>query len=209
MLERIKQILHLKKEEPKTNPEDEQNLFYQNLSNDVIKLEIGEDLVKFGDKICEEISNLRKHFFEEYGFIFPSVHILDNSFFQENELYCEVRGKEVWHDYTVPNEETVLKDVEDIIFYIFDNHLNEIFTYEMMEKYFDYLREKNYGLVYQLTGKLTVMQIRKILITLIKKRKSIKDLAYVFEKIADNVLTDNLYNDVNIKKLSQELINSL
>ena len=52
MLERIKQILHLKKEEPKTNPEDEQNLFYQNLSNDVIKLEIGEDLVKFGDKIC-------------------------------------------------------------------------------------------------------------------------------------------------------------
>ena len=152
---------------------------------------------------------MRKHFFEEYGFIFPSVHILDNSFFQENELYCEVRGKEVWHDYTVPNEETVLKDVEDIIFYIFDNHLNEIFTYEMMEKYFDYLREKNYGMVYQLTGKLTVMQIRKILITLIKKRKSIKDLAYVFEKIADNVLTDNLYNDVNIKKLSQELINSL
>ena len=209
MLEKIKQILHLKKEEPFTNPEDEQRIFYQNLSNDVIRLDIGEDLVKLSDKISDTISELRNHFFDEYGFIFPTIHVTENNCIQENELFCEVRGKEVWHEFTVPNEETVLQDIENLMFYIFDNHLNEIFTYEMMEKYFDYLREKNYGLVYQLTCRLTVMQIRKILINLIQKKKSIKDLAFIFEKIADSVLSDNLYNDVNINKLSQELVNNL
>ena len=209
MLEKIKQILHLKKEGLHTNPEEEQSLLYKNISNDTVRLVIGEDLVKFGNTICDTISVLRNHFFDEYGFIFPAIHILDNDCIQENELFCEVRGREIWHEFTIPNEETVTQDIENLMFYLFDNHLNEIFTYEMLEKYFYYLREKNYGLVYQLTCRLTVTQIRKILITLIKKKKSIKDLTFIFEKIADSVLAENLYSDVNINKLSQELINSL
>ena len=210
MLEIFKFILNPKKEEqPVITPENEQDSMYHNLSNDVVKLVIGEDLTEFGDVICETMSKLRKHIFEEYGFIFPNVHILDNDCIQENELYCEVRGKEVWHDFTVPNKETVIKDIENLILYIFDCHINEIFTYEMMEKYFDYVREKNYGLVYQLTGRLTVMQIRRILINLISEKKSIKDMAYVFEKIADNVLADDLYSDIDINKLSQELAHGI
>ena len=45
------------------------------LSEDIVHLQIGEDLVPFGESIVELISSLREEIKEECGFILPPVRI--------------------------------------------------------------------------------------------------------------------------------------
>lgn len=192
MLDKLKQLFGLKKETGSfaASIEDKIEEAFNTLDEDIIKLEIGGDIAECAEAVCEKINELRDNIKSATGFIFPPVHVLHKEELQENELVLFVRGKEVLRDFLVPNKEIIVKNIYEILNHVFDDYLDEIFTMEYVEKYINKVQMTNSWMVWDISKQLGGYEIKKILVNVIKEKKSIANINWVFEKI-DECLSEN------------------
>ncbi len=192
MIEKLKQIFNFNKAADAEKPSVEERIeeAFNSLGEDVLKIEFGSDITEFADVVLEKICELRENLKSETGFIFPPVHVLEQSYLQENEIIFYIRGKEVEHEFVIPNEESVERYVYDTLFNIFENCIDEIFTMEYVEKYITKVQQTNSWLVWSIACQLKTYEIKTILVNIIKEKKSIADINRVFEKI-DECLSEN------------------
>lgn len=99
-------------------------------------------------------------------------------------------GKEVLRDFLVPNKEIIVKNIYEILNHVFDDYLDEIFTMEYVEKYINKVQMTNSWMVWDISKQLGGYEIKKILVNVIKEKKSIANINWVFEKI-DECLSEN------------------
>lgn len=192
MLDKLKQLFNLKKETEIAAASVEEKIeeAFNSLGEDIIRLEVGGDIVECSDAVLEKINELRENIKSKTGFIFPPVHVISQDELQENELVVYVRSKEVVREFVAPNEEIIIKNVYDILNQVFEGYIDEIFTMEYVEKYINKVQMTNSWLVWDISKQLGAYEIKTILANIIKEKKSIADIHRVFEKI-DECLAEN------------------
>ena len=206
MKELLKKIF--KKEEYKEN---EQNIIekidemFESLDSDIITLLVGEDLTNLDSTIINTIGDFREELKNTYGFILPPVHILKNNRLQENEFIIKVRDKEVLQKFVVPKQDEIQKELRESLETIYSSYLDEIFTYETTEKYINVVQRKHLWTIWNITLLYSITEVREVLIQLLKSKKSIKNINYVFEKFADCTLDFDSCNRIPVNKLAHKL----
>ena len=209
MLERLKQILHIKGREKETSVYDRIDTLFSSLNEDIICIEIGEDLVPFGKDICEVIDNVREEIKDELGFIMPAVRVRDVPAMQENEYIIKVKNKPVYEGYVVPNKNGVTDEIYENLKNVLLNNFKTILTNELTEKYIESARAKNGLLIWDITGAISTTEIRIILGDLLENGKSIKDISTIFEKISEQIYIENKYDYRNPHKMAEKIIKHL
>ena len=209
MLERLKQILHIKGREKETSVYDRIDSLFSSLNEDIICIEIGEDLVPFGKDICEVIDNVREEIKDELGFIMPAVRVRDVPAMQENEYIIKVKNKPVSEGYVVPNKSGVTDEIYESLKNVLLNNFKTILTNELTEKYIESARAKNGLLIWDITGAISTTEIRIILGDLLENGKSIKDISNIFEKISEQIYIENKYDYRNPHKMAEKIIKHL
>ena len=210
MIEKLKNIFKFGTQNTVTSPfERLDNMFSDSLKEDVIRIEIGDDLTKFGERMCDIVDNVRKEICEENGFIMPLVRIIDNQALQENKYRILLRGNTVFVDYVVPNkdwaEEVFPHDLKNVV----QNNLSAVFTNEITEKYIEAVQKTNSWLVCEIYNTISTSEIRIILLDILKKGKSIKDINYIFEKINEQIFIENKCHCREPHKIADEIIKSI
>ena len=184
MIDLIKKFFDKKNNEPQEKTTEEKiNDMFSQLYEDEITLYIGSDLAEFIDDFAEAISEFRESLFEKTGFIYPIVRTLDKSDFQENQYEILIRGKNYKTGYTHLNKDDAVNEVVRQLENLFDDEVEKIFSNELLEKYIDSVQKKNGWMVWNLTNSIHIWGIKYILISILKRGKSIKDLSRIFEKI--------------------------
>ena len=185
MLEKIIKLFNFQKN-TETNETILNNIddLFNSMNSDIITIFVGSDFTKLVDTIIETIKTTRTKVKEETGFIIPEIHILDDNNLQENELNLYIRGKKVLERFIVPNIKEIEKELQEILNIIYQEHLEEIFSLELVEKYIEFSREKLAWTISNITNMYSISEIRNILIYILKRQKSIRDINYVFEKFA-------------------------
>lgn len=211
MIEKIKQIFKLGKAQntvPEKTAEEQIDELYDTLISeaDIIRIEIGEDFVPFGNDIVKQISEFRENKKDENGFILPAVHVIDNPELQENEFIVKLRGKTCYQEFVIPNRESIIEEIALKLEQCFEEHIEEIFTIEAVEKCINLIAAKNSYLIWNITNVLTVQGIKLILINILKEGKSIKDITYIFEKISEVAIQEGHNFIYNPKKIAKEII---
>ena len=195
MINRIKNWLGLNKNRAELSTYEKIDNLFDSLSEDILNLQIGEDLIPFGDNIINLVSSLREEVKEECGFIIPAVRINDSNCIQENEIIIYIREKKVKSIYVVPNENGIKEEVYETLKTIIYEHIDKIFSNEIAEKYINTVQKNNGWLVWNLTNVIPVTDIKTILIDIINKGKSINNIDYIFEQIGKHVLSEGNYRD--------------
>ncbi len=196
MLKRIKKILHIGKQETEPSVYDKIDTLYDELNDDIIVIKIGEDLVPHGDYIVKQIGSLREEIKDECGFIMPPVNVNGNlSPLQENEFCILIRGTVVQNGFLVPNVKGIREEFYETLKTTVYQHIDKIFTNEMTEKYLEIVRRNNSWLIWNITGVLSMTDIKTIMLDIIQKGKSINNVDYIFEQIGEHVLTEGKYRD--------------
>lgn len=185
MLERIKQLFNKKQLPDNTIEEKIEELFEETFSTDIIKFEVGSDIVDLEKDICSEIGEFREKIALKYGFIFPTVHVIQRSDLQENEIKIFVREKEVINDFLIPNSENILKEVNKNLEFIYKEYLDDIFSNEFIEKIINRTQLENSWLIWNISCRYTITEIKKVFLNILKQKKSIKNTAYILEKIGE------------------------
>lgn len=203
MLEKIKQLFK-QKQVPAISLEDKiEELFEQTFSTDIIRLEVGSDIAEFGEDVCSEINNFRERVAKQFGFIFPAVHVIQNNSLQENEIQLFIRERKISNYFLVPNKESVMNETNEILNFIYKNHLDDIFTNDFFEKILNKVQLDNAWLVWNISCLYTATDLRKVFIEILKQKKSIKNAQYIFEKIGD------VYPSVSAETLSKIITNEI
>ncbi len=207
MIGKLKNLFNLKKT---TEPDIHEKIDakFSELGGDTISIEIGDDLIDFGELLCSIVENVRTDINKKLGFIMPAVHIFNNCDLQENEYVIYIHGKQVEHDFIIPNIEGI-EGIYDKLKNAVLKNISSVFTNEITEKYIDTVQKNNGWLIYSLFCKITPPEIRTILTDILNSGHSIKNIHYIFEKIGDKVLVDNKYCDTNPHKISKEIIKEL
>ena len=198
MIKRIQKLFGFKKEETeeKLSVVDVINNLFDDLDEDVIALQVGSDLIPFGEYLCKDIiANLRDEIKYECGFILPPIHVTDNTSYQENEFTISVRGTIVETGYVVPNKKGIQDELYSVLKTVIYDNLDKIFTNEIMEKYIDRVEIQNRWLIWNLMSQLSIIDVKTILIDIINSGKSINNITYIFEQIGKNVLVNGEYKD--------------
>lgn len=183
MLDRLRLLFTKQKTSGETAEEKYESLFDKAFNADIIRFEAGSDIAEYGDEICQKIEDFRNGIAERTSFIFPLVRILQNNDLQENEIKVFVREKEVCHDFLIPNLEKILEATDEKLDYIYCNYLEDIFTNEFFEKIINKVQLDNAWLVWNLSCRYSVFDMKEVLINLLKLKKSIKNINYIFEKM--------------------------
>lgn len=198
MIKRIQQLFEFKKEktEEALSVVDVINNLFDDLDEDVIWLQVGSDLIPFGEYLCKDIiANLRGEIKYECGFILPPIHVTDNTSYQENEFTITIRGNLSENGYLVPTKKGIQDELYETLKTAVYNNISIIFTNEITEKYIETVQRKNGWLIWNLTNQLSVIDIRTILVDIINSGKSINNITYIFEQIGGQILTNGEYRD--------------
>lgn len=187
---------------------DEINTMFSLLGEDTICLELGEDVCCYIDKIKSTTKEERERINKKTGFILPPVRFLDNKSLQENEINILLNGKKLEERFVIPKEDNVQEEIVNIINGLYEQHLSEIFSNELVEKYIERARLNNYKTVAEVCSSLAAVEIKYILIDLLMHNKSIKNIPYIFEKISEKIYIYDSYKD-NIEQFSKILVTSL
>ena len=196
MLKRIKKLFSFrKKEEESYSAFDQINSLYESLNDDDILLKIGEDLVPHGNFICKIISNLREEVKDECGFIFPQIHVCDYSCLQENEFVLYIKGNEAGQGFLIPTEKGIEEELYEVLKTAIYNSIDKLFSNSITEKYIEAVRGNNSWLIWNLTCKLSLTEIKIILLDIVQKGKSLNNIDNIFEQMGEQVLTNGKFND--------------
>lgn len=182
---------------------------FDDLNEDTVKIEFGNDVKEFIESIIFVTDIVREQIKKETGFIFPLIHYLTNTNLQENEIKVYLNGNELYSKFIIPVQEETEKEIEEILFDLFNNHLSEIFSNESVEKYFETVKKYNGKLAADIAYNLSSIEVKYILIDLIKKGKSIKNISYVFEKIAEQVFIGKIENKNKLIELSEKVLKNI
>ena len=210
MIKKIKTFLKLEKNETIANDVFSKiNDLYISLETEDIQIKIGSDLVDFIETIKDCIDGFRTELKNEYGFIFPAIRIRDNSNLQENELIFFIHNKPINQIFLIPTEEEIKKEFKSNLKKIFNNYLDEIFTCGIMERYINLVRNKNSYLIWNLTNTYSIVELKDILICLLKNKKSIKNISYIMEQIGKISLSNGYPYYKNPQTITKELLKIL
>ena len=207
MIDRLKRLLHISTPQKLSVHEKIDNL-YLNLGEDIITLNIGSDLSKFDNNICELIENVRNELYEETGFILPLVHVTEQDTLQENEYLIRLYGRKACSGYAVPNI-LGLDEIADKLKELAFINIKELLTNENVEKYINTVQKNNGWLIYSLCTKISPLEIKIILGDLLEKGCSVKNINYIFEKIGNKVLVEHDWYNFNPHKISDEIFKEL
>ena len=210
MIKKIKTFLKLEKNETNTtNIISKINDLYNSLESEDIQIEIGSDLINFIETIRDCIDSFRTKIKNKYGFILPVTRIKDNIHVQENELKIFVHNKLVIQTFLIPTEEKIKKEFKENLNTLFFNHIDKIFTCEIMERYINLVRSKNSYLIWNLTNTYSIVELKDILIALLKNKKSIKNISHVMEEIGRISLSNGCPYYKDPQRIIRELLKIL
>ena len=185
------------------------NSFFENKDSDTIAFLVGEDFLNFKDLIMDTIAKERNSLRKKTGFVLWAVHVLDNCELQENEFVIKIREKEVLRKFIIPNADEIEKEISEAINYIYNTNIEDIFTYEITEKYINSVQKDLPWTIWNITSIYTISDIREILIQLLKNKKSIKNIDYVFEKIAEHAFVYGFDTRCSPQKIAQNVCQAL
>ena len=200
-----------KKEEVKVDVNAVISSLYSKLEEDVVKIEIGLDLLPFIDDILQFCSDFRLKTFFKTGFILPPVHFVDSDSIQENEYRVYVQGLLIKTGFVVFTKDEILKEFSTVFDYLYENELDEIFTNEATENYLKKVEEKNYRLSQEITNFYDMHDIKQIFVNLLKNNKSIKNISSIVEKICavntENINKNNydrlFYRPISVERITK------
>lgn len=205
MLEKIKQILHINKPEViSPTIQDQIDGMFNDLTSESLRFYIGSDLIEYCAAINSAIGELREEIKDECGFIFPVVRVTANDELQENECQLLICEKVVATDFVIPKEEEVKLSIGKLLRKGIDSNLSTIFSNEIVEKYIDFVQKNNGWLVWNVTSRLSTVEIKEILMDILESKKSISNISYIFEKIAAELFLDGRYVR-DVRKISQSV----
>ena len=199
MLQKIKKLFHLERQEKSLSVYDKINNLFDSLNDDIILVQIGSDLSPHAEYICELISSLREEIKDECGFILPPVRVLENECYQENEYTIIVRGEYAVDGFLIPNRQGIDEEFYEAMKTVIYKKIDDLFTNELAEKYINTVQRENGLLIWNLTNILSVVDIKTILSDIISAGKSINNINYIFEKIGEQILSDGDYRDFSKK----------
>ena len=184
MIESLKKLFN-KKDEKKVDVLGRIDEMYNSLTTDEIVICVGNDLVESGHKLSKKIANLRENLFETCGFILPAVRVVNKTCLQENEYHFQIQGNIAFVGFSLFSEEDAIAEISQNFEMTCVEHISEIFSNRMTEKYVESVQRENAYLVWNLSNILPIWDLKTILTDLIKEGKSIKNITYIFEKICE------------------------
>ena len=205
MIKKVLKIFNIPRQEQILSTEEKIDELFNSLDSESIKVLIGSDLEIFGESFCESISLFRENLKEEFGFILPGIRIKSDCSLQENEFIILINNKKVYQEFAIPKTEYIETNFPKAFEEVFKNHLDSFFSSSILEKYINFAQKENSWLVWNLTCSLTLVEIKTILIDLIKNGKSINNITYVFEKICEQIYIEDYYLHRKPHKISEKL----
>lgn len=184
MIKCLKKLIN-KKEEKKVDALARIDEMYNSLTTDEILICVGSDIAVSAKKLCDKISSLRESLFETCGFILPAVRIVDKNSLQENEYHFQIQGNVAFVGFSLFSEKDAIAEISQNFELTCLEHISEIFSNRMTERYVESVQRENSYLVWNLSNILPIWDLKTILSDLIKEGKSIKNITYIFEKICE------------------------
>ena len=210
MIKRIKTFLKLEKNTVQTIDVFKQiNDMYSSLDTEHICIEIGSDIIVFNEVLRNCIDKFRKNIKNKYGFIFPAIRVIDNKSLQENEVKIKLQNKEVIEFFLIPSDEKIINEVKENLDKLFFEHIDEIFTCGIMERYVNLVQKNNSYLIWNLTNTYSIVELKNIFIELLRNKKSIKNVSYIMEQIGEISLAHGQPYHKSPEKISKELLKTL
>lgn len=184
MIECLKKLIN-KKDEKKVDVLERIDEMYNSLTTDEIVICVGNDLIPSAKNLSGKIETLRENLFEACGFILPAVRVVNKTYLQENEYHFQIQGNIAFIGFSLFSEEDAVAEISQNFEMACVEHISEIFSNRMTEKYIESVKRENAYLVWNLSNILPVWDLKTILTDLIKEGKSIKNITYIFEKICE------------------------
>ena len=182
---------------------------FNSLEDDLICLYMGSDITPYTDIIIKTIGKERERIKEKTGFILPAIRCQKDYNIQENEFNITVNGNKCETKFVIPTNEHIEEEIINSIYNIYQNNLSDIFPNEFVEKYKEKAKIKNFKTVTEVCYSLAAVEIKYILINLLKNNKSINNISYIFEKISEKIFIEGAYDKNNIEKISESVLNSI
>lgn len=185
------------------------NDLYDSLNDDTICINIGSDLVNLIDIIISCSDEFRTELKNKTGFILPPIRYQQDDNLQENELNIYINGNCVFDEYIIPNEKNISEEIKTILNKLYKNHIKDIFSNEVVEKYINAVKTNNYKLAVDVCYRLASVEIKYILVDLLEHDKSINNIVLIFEKVSEQLYINNTYMKYNICLMSKEIIKNI
>jgi len=165
---------------------------FDSLNETIIDIRVGSDLVRFDESIFELFWKLREEIKSECGFIIPEVRLREDFSYQENEFGIYVYNQKVHEGFAIPSHDECCDEIYEALKTVIYDNLDKVFTNELAEKYVNTVMKSNNILVWDITNKLSIIDIKTILTEIIMKGKSINNISYIFEKMGEYILSDGI-----------------
>lgn len=211
MIKKLKKLFKTEKRDYNINKnrrnevENKIENLYNSLEDYSIKVHAGDDLCNFASDIIDFIDDFRNKIKKEYGFIFPAIKIYSDDIIQENMFILKINNKTIIEKYVIPKKEDVIANFKEALEKIFFEHIEEIFTCEIMEKYIQKVKQTNNYLICNLTYLYTIVELKNIMIYLLKQKKSINNISFIMEEIGEIVLSSGYYRLDNTQKIAEKV----
>lgn len=94
------------------------NKMYERLGVDILSLQVGNNLLVIADpekdgQLLAKIAALRQRMTDEYGYIIPSIRIMDSTALTDYEYLISIRGNNVANGYVYPGKFMVMAEQWD------------------------------------------------------------------------------------------------
>ena len=198
------------------------NKYFDRLGVETLLVTLGNDLKTIYDEehggiLLQRLVMLRKQLVDELGYIIPNVRILFSAENEPKEYDIWVRGKLVAKGEVVDKPEFL--DEADVIAEhlkkVAVEYVNYIFTLNNVYKISELVSKKDNALITTMSEYIDSLDIRNILVKLLEKKISIKDIELIYQKIADygrdaesiEDLTEKIISDMKkINKIGKDLV---
>lgn len=169
------------------------NEMYERLGVDILSIRLGTGLLnyaapEFDNILLPLISEVRKEFTEELGYIIPKVRCLDDKDLRPDEFRIYVRG--VMRDNFFAGKNTKNDEISTLL----RQHLREcciknvkdILTRTDVIKLMEIVSSQDPTLVNDLIpSRISAVDLRRILVSMIREEISVKDTILIFERLCD------------------------
>lgn len=196
LFDRIEQNAKLSENNEQTKNSVELNSpngMYERLGVDVLSIRLGTGLLHYADPECENvmlplISKVREELTDELGYIIPNVRCLDDKDLKPDEFRIYVRG--IMRDKFFVGKNTKNEEISTLL----RKHLrecciknvNNILTRTDVIKLMEIVNTQDPTLVNDLIpSRISAVDLRRILVSLIREEISVKDTILIFERLCD------------------------
>lgn len=206
MLKKIKKLIIEKiqiKQDNTSKVYNQIDLMFKEISEDLIFLKLGKDLIGITDLLEAEISNIRDCYFKNQGLIIPPVSVCIDEYIQENQFETYINSHFICTEFCLLNKFKAVQEISSNINMAVKNNFNLILSNSLVEKYIDNAQKNNSRLIQSLMYRLDISGIKIILLQILEQGKSIKNINYIFEKMNEYAVTEK-YN--NPKYIAQKIL---